>query len=373
MKVLITGGYGNIGVTMARYLLDNTNAEVVVSHRRRNIEFPGKFSDTRLSHQTLDITDETNLREVVLAIRPDYFINLAGFTQPEPSWQSPGAVYGVNCIGVMKCLESIRNLPACSFFSAGTIEEYAGSSSPINEDSAPCPLNPYGASKAAAHQIVRIYREKYNLRAVHGILGNNESGFKSQNFVFPKIIASVANFARAFRSGGELPAPVLLGNIHARRSWGDTVEFCDAIWKMLNQPGILLGGKGTPKRESTIRQCDITVDEALRDLRHPVQVGETHERKDYVVATDEFHTIQELFDLACYFAGIKNEWLGNRGEEISIANGFQIAEVSPRFFREEPPRVRADASLIKKELGWEPKTTLAELVKRLITVELNKD
>ncbi len=233
MNILITGGSGNMGMAMSEYLLKNTKFNVFLGVRKL---LNPSYTHPRLFRKNLDITDDSNINEVFQEIKPNYIINFAGFTQVGPSWNCPGVVYDVNCLGVMRLLEAIRkNDPKCRLFSAGTIMEYSDSGDIITEESIPCPNTIYGASKNAAHNLIKIYREKYGLFAVHGILGNNEGKHKTEDFAFKKIIAGITRNRKRYWDSEKNMETIVLGNLAAVRAWGDTDEFCDGIWKMINQ------------------------------------------------------------------------------------------------------------------------------------------
>jgi GDPmannose 4,6-dehydratase len=346
MNVLITGVLGNFGSLMTKYLMDTTDCSVYgVARRKSNLDFTpiqDYLNSPRFKIVYGDSTDDINLNDIFREILPDYVFNFAGFTQVGPSWECPAAVYDINLVGVMRFLEIIRkNKPSCRFLSCGSIEQYANSTdNPITLDSLPAPSNIYGGSKNAAFDLIKIYRQKYNLYAVQAILGNSEGRFKDhKSFAFNKVIHGVVRILKLYKENKPFK-PIQLGNLDAMRAWGDTEDFCDGLWRMLNQE---------------------------KYIQSPVQ--------DYILSAREFHTVKDLVNYSCFNAGLPIEWRGTGLNEFAFIPPFEtnrIIEVSPDFYRVESRRIDADSSKIKKELGWKPQNDFRGLVKKLITFELNK-
>ena len=180
MKIIITGILGQDGANMAEYLLANTNYEIYgVMRRSSNPNFINclKFlNDPRFKLIYGDLSDSVSIDSLVKDIQPDYFINFGAQSFVGCSWEIPLQTFDTNATGVARCLEAIRkHKKSCRFYSAGSSEEFGDVQySPQDINHPVRPRSPYGASKAAARHLVKVYRESYNLYAVHGVLFNHE-------------------------------------------------------------------------------------------------------------------------------------------------------------------------------------------------------
>tara|TARA_R110000824_G_scaffold395582_1_gene596367 strand:+ start:7886 stop:8935 length:1050 start_codon:yes stop_codon:yes gene_type:complete len=339
MKIIITGVTGQDGANMAEYLLDNyADAEVVGVVRRvstPNKTNMGAFENhPRFTEVSGDLTDGSSIDRVVRDYQPDYFINFAANSFVTSSWKSPLHVWDTNAMGTLRCLESIRNYkPDCKFYSAGSSEEMGDVDySPQDLKHPIKPRSPYGASKAACRHIVKVYRESYNLFAIHGILFNHEGVKRGEEFVTRKITKAVANIKMAIDQGKEF-APLQIGNAEAKRDWSDSEDFMRAVWLMLNQK----------------------------------------EPKEYILSSNETHTVKEFVSLAFQEAGIAGLWSGEGLEEkfrIYQENKI-LVEVNQEFYRPaEVAILHGDSTPIREELGWKPKFSFQDLVKRMVNNDL---
>ena len=268
-KVLITGVTGQDGANMVEYLLENTDYEIIGMIRRVsnvNLFNCRKFkNDKRFKFEYGDLSDTQSINQIVEKVKPDYFINFGANSYVGCSWQMPEQIFEVNTLGVLRCLEAIRKIkPSCRFYSAGSSEEWGNVDySPQDMKHPLKPRSPYGASKASARHIVKVYRESYNLYAVHSILFNHEGTKRGEEFVTRKITKNVARIYHAIKNKQSF-APLELGNLDSKRDWSDSEDFVTGVWKMLNQ----------------------------------------EEPKDYILASDETHSIREFVEKAFNRAGI---------------------------------------------------------------------
>ena len=194
-----------------------------------------------------DLSDEISIDRLIERIKPHYFVNFAANSFVGCSWDMPIQVFDTNALGVLRCLEALRKFaPACKFYSAGSSEEFGDVDySPQDMKHPIKPRSPYGASKAAARHLVKVYRESYDMFAIHGTLFNHEGVRRGEEFVTRKITKGVARLyyelyhASNWRTRGThtLPkvAPIELGNLDAKRDWSDSEDFVKGIWMMLNQ------------------------------------------------------------------------------------------------------------------------------------------
>tara|TARA_R110000787_G_scaffold118578_7_gene229472 strand:- start:7043 stop:8179 length:1137 start_codon:yes stop_codon:yes gene_type:complete len=351
-KVIVTGILGQDGANMAQYLLDNTNHEVFGAMRRSaapnyiNVE---EFRDHDRFHLVfLDLVDANSIEKVVTDIQPDYFVNFAANSFVGISWTMPEQVFDVNALGVLRCLEAIKKIrPSCRFYSAGSSEEFGDVDySPQDLNHPIKPRSPYGASKSAARGIVKVYRESYDLYAVHGILFNHEGPKRGEEFVTRKITKGVARIKVALE-GNQKFDPIELGNLDSQRDWSDSRDFVKGVWMMVNQ------------------------DEYRKE--------KTGEVKDYLLSSGKTYSVREFIKMAFEAAGIKIKWSfrGTTGNSASPENevveddhGSVLVRINPKFYRPaDVDLLLGDSSLIREELGWKPEIDLWEMVKDMV----NKD
>jgi GDPmannose 4,6-dehydratase len=350
-KILVTGILGQDGANMAEYLLFKQDEAVHVHGMMRRSASPSfeniknfkNHPDFELVYG--DLTDEISISNLVKDIQPDYLINFGANSFVGCSWDMPLQVFDTNALGVLRCLEAIRRYkPECRFYSAGSSEEFGDvdffpqtMKHPIK------PRSPYGASKAAARHLVKVYRESYNLFAVHGILFNHEGTKRGKEFVTRKITHGVAKIYKAIKNKEKFN-PIELGNLQAKRDWSDSEDFVEGVWLMLNQD----------------------------------------KPKDYILASGETHSIGEFVEKAFEAAKIKGEWV-EVGEDV---NGAYIpipqclefihsktmevlVKINPKYFRPaEVNLLLGDPTPVKKELGWKPKISFDKLVKKMVEYDI---
>ena len=346
MKIIITGILGQDGANMAEYLLANTNYEIYgVMRRSSNPNFINclKFlNDPRFKLIYGDLSDSVSIDSLVKDIQPDYFINFGAQSFVGCSWEIPLQTFDTNATGVARCLEAIRkHKKSCRFYSAGSSEEFGDVQySPQDINHPVRPRSPYGASKAAARHLVKVYRESYNLYAVHGVLFNHEGTKRGEEFVTRKISKGVARIYHAIKNNQPF-APIELGNIDTQRDWSDSEDFVDGVWKIMNQ----------------------------------------EKPKDYVLSSNETHTIREFISKSFVCAGIEGVWHGHGQEEqmsvsteYAIKNEIQssiLVKINPKFYRPaEVELLLGDSTPARKELGWNPKISFDNLVERMVKYDI---
>ena len=344
-KVLITGVTGQDGSYMADFLLESTDYEIYGMVRRastnnyHNIQHLLKNSRFKLI--TGDLTDSQSIDNIVKEVLPDYFINLAAQSFVGASWQIPEQTFEIDAMGVIRCLEAIRkHVPSCRFYNAGSSEELGNVDYSPQDESHPLkPRSPYGAAKAAARHIVKVYRESYNLYAIQGLLYNHESERRGEEFVTRKITKNVARIKKALDYGLNFE-PLELGNIDAKRDWSHAKDFIKGIWLMLNQ----------------------------------------EKPQEYILASGETHTVREFIELAFQYANINGSWSFVKIPEIESSpqdevfkkdTGELLMRINPVFYRPaEVDLLLGDPSKAKNELKWVPKITFEKLVKEMIEKDL---
>ncbi len=335
-KAFITGITGQDGSYLAELLLDK-GYEVHAILRRASVFITQRIEHI-LEHERLytyhgDLTDSSNLRRLLLRIQPDEIYNLGAQSHVGVSFEVPEYTADVDALGVIRILDSLRDLgPNCRYYQASTSEMFGGipGTEPQSEITPFYPKSPYGAAKLYAYWATVNYRESYGLYACNGILFNHESPRRGETFVTKKITKAVA---RIFQGKQEC---LKLGNLDAKRDWGHAKDFVYAQWLMLQQD-------------------------------KPV---------DYVIATGEMHTVREFVDLAFKEIDIEISWQGSGENEkgIDSSTGKVLVEVEKKYYRpSEVELLCGDASKAEKDLGWKRKVSFQELVSGMVNYDLNND
>lgn len=346
--VFITGVTGQDGSHMVDYLLKNTNVLIFGGARRLSIKNHENIAhlenEDRFKLVNFDLSDAHSIYKIVETIKPDYFINLAAQTFVGSSWDFPAQTWECNTTGVIHILEAIRqHKPNCRFYNAGSSEEYGDVAySPQDENHPLKPRSPYGASKASARLLVKVYRESYNLYVIQGLLFNHEGIRRGEEFVTRKITKGVARIKKAILEGKSFE-PIELGNVKARRDWSDAEDFVEGIWLMLNQ-------------------------------EYP---------KEYVLSSNQTHTIAEFVYYAFKAAGIEGGWHSEAElAEFSITTqdalkydpvASVLVKINPKFYRPaEVELLLGDSTKARKELKWKPKTSFEQLVIKMVNNDLKQ-
>lgn len=338
-KALITGITGQDGSYLTEFLLDK-GYEVHGIIRRSSSFNTGRidhlFNNPDIHDKTMflyygDLTDSSNLNRLLEKVRPDEIYNLGAQSHVKVSFDVPEYTAEVDGIGVLRFLDVIKEVglkDKTKFYQASTSELYGKAREvPQNENTPFYPRSPYGVAKLYAYWIVKNYREAYDLFAVNGILFNHESPRRGRRFVTRKITHAAASI----KSGKQ--DKLYLGNLNAKRDWGYAPEYVEGMWLMLQ-----------------------------------------HDKADdYVMATNETHTVREFTECAFQYAGIGIEWRGKNEEEKGIdkKTGKVLVEVDPQYFRPtEVDMLIGDYSKAQSELGWKPRVTFKELVKIMVDSDL---
>jgi len=278
-----------------------------------------------------DLNDSSNLNRLVENTQPDEIYNLGAQSHVQVSFEVPEYTAEVDGVGTLRFLDAIKETGVkTKFYQASTSELYGlVQEVPQNEKTPFYPRSPYAVAKLYAYWIVVNYREAYNLFACNGILFNHESERRGKTFVTRKISVGVAGIMTGQQD------MLLLGNLDAKRDWGYAPEYVEGMWRML----------------------------------------QTEKPEDFVLATNETHTVREFIEESFKVLGEEIKWQGKGVEEKGIlkSSGKVVVGINPRYFRPtEVDLLIGDYSKAKKILGWEPKTTFKELVKIMVTADYNK-
>jgi len=344
-NVIITGVTGQDGSYMVDFLLKETDCMIYGVRRRssnpnlKNLKH--NLDNPRFKIIIADLADSNSIDEIVKEIKPDYFINFAAQSFVGSSWQIPLQTFDATALGVLRCLEAIRKYaPKCRFYSAGSSEEMGDVVySPQDLKHPIRPRSPYGAAKAAARHITKVYRDSYNLFAIHSILYNHESERRGEEFVTRKITKGVAKIFNAIKNNKAFK-PIELGNLDSKRDWSHAEDFVEGIWLMLNQ--------------------DIP--------------------KEYLLSSDQAHSVKEFVEKSFYYAEIKNvKWVGEKENEKMIFTNENnldliLVQINPKFYRPaEVDLLLGDSSEARKDLNWIPKNSFDNLVKRMVKSDIKDE
>lgn len=314
-RALITGITGQDGSYLAEWLLDQGYEVHGVVRRAstENFERIQHIRDRITLHQA-DLLDQLSLISVIQKVDPHEVYNLAAMSFVPTSWVQPVLTGEFTALGVTRVLEAIRLVnPKIRFYQASSSEMFGKvKESPQREDTPFHPRSPYGVAKVYGHWITVNYRESYGMFCCSGILFNHESPRRGKEFVTRKVTWNAARIKRG------LQEKLRLGNLQARRDWGYAGDYVRAMWMMLQQD----------------------------------------EPDDYVVATGETHTVQELVEIAFDYLGL--DWRKH-------------VEVDPELFRPaEVDVLCGDASKARRVLGWEPTVSFEELVRMMVDADLER-
>ena len=327
---LITGITGQDGSYLAELLLEK-GYEVYGIMRRKSVVDYGNVDHIKEKIHFIyaDMTDAVSLIHAMQISQADEVYNLAAQSFVATSWEQPLATADIDAIGVTNMLEAIRTVkPEARFYQASTSEMFGLVQEVPQKETTPFyPRSPYGVAKLYGHWITKNYRESYNLFACSGILFNHESERRGKEFVTRKITDAVARIKHGVQDHLEL------GNMDAKRDWGHSKDYVEAMWRMLQQ----------------------------------------EKADDYVIATNETRTVREFVDAAFAAVDIKINWEGVGVDEIGkdASTGKVLVKVNPRFFRPaEVELLLGDASKAEKTLGWERKISFQEMVSRMVKTDM---
>jgi len=336
---LISGITGQDGSYLAQFLLDK--GYIVHGIKRRSSSFnTGRIDhlyhdphdeDVRLFLHYGDMTDTTNLVRIVQETQPDEIYNLAAQSHVHVSFEMPEYTANSDAIGTLRLLEIMRILhleTRTRFYQASTSELYGNApQSPQTEKTPFSPRSPYAAAKLYAYWVTVNYREAYGLHASNGILFNHESPVRGETFVTRKICRGIA----AIEHG--LQPRLWLGNLDAKRDWGDARDYVEGMWLMLQQ--------------------DVP--------------------DDYVLATGMTYSVRQFVEHAFAVVGKDIVWTGSGVDEKGIdRNSNQVlVEVDPRYFRPtDVDCLVGDASKARAALGWKPRIGFDQMVKEMVESDL---
>lgn len=278
-----------------------------------------------------DLADSSNLNRLVEKIHPDEIYNLGAQSHVQVSFEVPEYTADVDGLGTLRFLDSIRETGISTrFYQASTSELFGlAQEVPQTERTPFYPRSPYAVAKLYAYWIVVNYREAYNLFACNGILFNHESERRGKTFVTRKITTGIAKILT------QQQEMLLLGNLDAKRDWGYAPDYVEGMWRML--------------------QAD--------------------KPDDFVLATNETHTVREFVEQAFHVLNEEIVWKGEGTEEQGFlkSTGKAVVGINPRYFRPtEVELLLGDYSKARQILGWKPTVTFEELVRIMVESDFRK-
>lgn len=327
---LITGITGQDGSYLSELLLEKgytvhgiiRRSSSFNTQRIDHIYNDPTFKDRFFLHHG-DLTDSSNLNRILDKTEPDEIYNLGAQSHVKVSFEVPEYTADVDAIATLRFLDAIKEvglIHKARFYQASTSELFGKVQEIPQKETTPFyPRSPYAVAKQYAYWTVINYREAYGIFASNGILFNHESERRGETFVTRKITRAAGRIKLG------LQEKLILGNMDSKRDWGYAPEYVEGMWRILQakEPG------------------------------------------EYVLATNETHTVREFAELSFKRLGMDIEWSGKAENERGICKqtGKTVIEVSPRYYRPtEVDFLLGDPSKAKRELGWEPKTSFQKLV-----------
>jgi len=320
-KALITGITGQDGSYLAELLLEKgyeVHGVVRRSSSFNTARIDHLYQDphetgVRMFNHFGDLTDPVSLTHLLYRLQPDEIYHLGAQSHVRVSFDIPEYTFDVTGGGTMRLLEAMREAGVNSRFYQASSSEMFGAAPPPQSETTPFhPRSPYAVAKVAAYWAVVNYREAYNVFASNGILFNHESPRRGETFVTRKVTRAIARIKHGLQD------KVFMGNLDAKRDWGFAGDYVEGMWRMLQHD----------------------------------------DPDDFVLATNETHSVREFIEVAFAHAGLDWE------EHI---------EIDPRYFRpSEVDVLLGDYSKAKEKLGWEPTVAFEGLVQMMVDSDIKQ-
>jgi GDPmannose 4,6-dehydratase len=338
-KALITGITGQTGSYLAALLLKKNYIVYGIKRRTSSVYNTARlealinfeeYYNKKLFILYGDVTDYSNLHSIIKKIQPDEIYNLAAQSHVQISFEIPEYTTQVNAVGVLNLLNIIKNSQnKIKFYQASTSEMFGSQNKmPLYEKSKMDPASPYGVAKLYAYNMVRNYRDSYNIFAANGILFNHESPLRGENFVTRKITIGISKIFHGHKKILEI------GNFNSKRDWGHARDYAVAIYKILQH-------------------------------RKPL---------DLVIATNKSYSIKDFIKECFKFLKIKVRFIGKGlNEKVVDENGKVWIKINKKFIRPKDIKILlGNSNLAKKVIKWRNKTSFKDLAIEMMKEDLRK-
>jgi len=333
---LITGITGQDGSYLTELLLEKDYLVFGIVRRSSSINtkrIDHLFENPNLKLKYGDLSDGTCLLQILLEIKENQdferleIYNLGAMSHVKVSFEVPEYTADIDALGTLRILNAIKSAGLESktrFYQASTSELYGKVQEVPQKETTPFyPRSPYGVAKLYSHWITKNYRESYDMFACSGILFNHESPRRGPTFVTRKITIALGNILKGKQD------KLVLGNLDAKRDWGHAKDYVEGMWRILQ-----------------------------------------HEQpEDFVLSTNEYHSVREFVEKSFALKGFKIEWKGEGVNEIGYDTytGRELICISEKYYRPaEVEELLGDSTKARSKLGWKPKYTFDELVKEMV-------
>ena len=333
---LITGITGQDGSYLTELLLEKDYLVFGIVRRSSSINtkrIDHLFENPNLKLKYGDLSDGTCLLQILLEIKENQdferleIYNLGAMSHVKVSFEVPEYTADIDALGTLRILNAIKSAGLESktrFYQASTSELYGKVQEVPQKETTPFyPRSPYGVAKLYSHWITKNYRESYDMFACSGILFNHESPRRGPTFVTRKITIALGNILKGKQD------KLVLGNLDAKRDWGHAKDYVEGMWRILQ-----------------------------------------HEQpEDFVLSTNEYHSVREFVEKAFALKGFKIAWKGEGVNEIGYDTytGRELICISEKYYRPaEVEELLGDSTKARSQLGWKPKYTFDELVKEMV-------
>jgi GDPmannose 4,6-dehydratase len=362
---LLTGICGQDSSHLADILLEK--GYIVHGIMRRSATFNTSNIDhifNKLQLHYGDLTDPMNIRNIIERVRPCEIYHMGAQSHVKVSHELENYTFQTNTLGTLSILQSVRSIgleKTCKIYFANTSECFGNTtdgSKMLDENTPFSPVSLYAISKVAASNICDMYRDAYGMFVVSSVLFNHEGPRRGHTFLTQKVADYVAIYHRNMPFGGcgspsgklanksrknnalQKIGQLELGNLNARRDWGDAKDYMEAVYKMLQ-------------------------------LEHP---------QNFVIATGETHSVREFVELAFKEISIDIIWKGTGIDEVGIKKGTEddpephiIVKVNPKYYRDiDIECLIGDSSRARNELNWKPKYSFEDLVKEMVKAAIER-
>ncbi len=333
-KALITGITGQDAAYLAKFLLDK-GYEVVGGERQNASGNLWRLKELGIVNNIkiipFELLEENNINREIRAGKYNEIYNLAAQSYVDKSFLSPIYTSNVNALGVIRILEALRQFSnKTKFYQASSSEMYGNTESTIQDEKTVFkPISPYAISKLHAHWMLGLYRDAYKLFCCSGILFNHDSPLRGNDFVSKKIVSDLIKVKFNFKSF------IYLGNIYAKRDWGYSLDYVEAMWKMLQHK----------------------------------------KAEDFVISSGMNYTVKSFVNKVAKNIGLQLKWKGKGLDEVAIDKKRNkiVLKIKKEFFR--PTEIKStfgNSSKARRILKWKPKTDFDSLVKIMCDAELSK-